>query len=148
MWSNKPTPSNPLPLLPGAGEPGREGVAARGGFTLLEVVIALAILAGTLVSLLALHQRNLAMVQRAGEITQATFLARESLAGLAGPDQAADLTDGEGTFPEEDGGPYRWNRQVEPTGVDGLLRIRLKVLWGEEGRGDFVEFTAYVAHTP
>ena len=47
-----------------------------GGFTLLEVLVAVAILAVGLVSLLGLHVRNLALLGRDQRITDATMLAR------------------------------------------------------------------------
>ena len=120
----------------------------HGGFTLLEVVVALAILSGTLVSVLVLHHRNLVLFQRATSLTQATFLAQEYFAGLAVGEKTPDLMNTEGTFPGQENSAYRWQQEVEPAGMDGLLRVRLKVLWGEERQGEFVEFISYVAENP
>ncbi|HLC25197.1 MAG TPA: DUF559 domain-containing protein [bacterium] len=128
----------------GEGKP----VSDERGFTLLEVVVALAILSGTLVSLLVLHHRNLVLFQRATSLTQATFLAQEYLAGLTQGDKVSGLANAEGTFPGQENSPYRWQQEVEPASADGLLRIRLKVLWGEERQGEFVEFISYVAENP
>ena len=48
----------------------------RAGFTLLEVLVAVAVLGLGLVSLLGLHVRNLALLERDQRITDATLLAR------------------------------------------------------------------------
>ncbi len=134
MWSKKKNLFNP------AGE-----LFSESGFTLLEVVVALAILSGALVSLLVLHQHNLADFRNAASLSRATFLAREYLAGITTGENASEPGETEGSFPQEAGDVYRWRREIEPTDAEGLLRVHLKVLWGEEKRGEFVEFTTYVA---
>ena len=52
------------------------------GFTLLEVVVALAILATAFTALLGLHTQNLKTIARDRGYTEALFLAREKLAQI------------------------------------------------------------------
>ena len=103
------------------------------GFTLLEILIALAILAIALVGLLGLHNRNLLLTMRAERLSTATLLAREMLTRtqLEGQ-EAARVTNGDfsdfhpGQYPE-----FRWRRTVRPAPVEGLWELRVNVLWGE-----------------
>lgn len=118
------------------------------GFTLLEVVVALAILAGTLVSLLVLHQRNLILFQQASSLTRATFLARGFFADLAAKEQPPAVTSSEGTFPGSGNDSYHWQEEVDPAGEDGLLLVRLKILWGDEKKGESAQFFTYMAGNP
>jgi general secretion pathway protein I len=74
MWSRKPA----SPLL-GLG---------RAGFTLLEVVVALAVVAIALVPLMRLHLLSLDATLQAQDLTTAVLLAQGQLAAL-------------GAFPEE-----------------------------------------------
>ena len=53
--------------------------AAGRGFTLLEVLVAMAVLAVALVSLLGLYNRSLILTIRAQRLSTATLLAQEML---------------------------------------------------------------------
>ncbi|HEX7406201.1 MAG TPA: prepilin-type N-terminal cleavage/methylation domain-containing protein, partial [Candidatus Binatia bacterium] len=52
------------------------------GFTLLEVMVALAIIAYAIVGLLGLHARNIQMIGRDQSLTRATLLARELISQI------------------------------------------------------------------
>src|SRR5262249_40420277 len=103
------------------------------GFTLLEVLVALAVLAVALVSLLGLQNRNLLLTMQAERLSTATLLAREMLTRtqLEGPD-AARVTSGDFSslhpqqYPE-----FRWHRTVRPAPLEGLWELRVEVTWGE-----------------
>jgi len=107
--------------------------ALNSGFTLLEVLVALTVLAVALVGLLGLHNRNLILTSRAERLSTATLLAREMLTRtqLAGQ-EATQMTSGDfsdlhpGQYPE-----FRWHRTVRPAPVEGLWELRVSVLWGE-----------------
>jgi prepilin-type N-terminal cleavage/methylation domain-containing protein len=73
------------------------------GFTLIEVVIALAILGFALVALLQLSSQSLRLVKTSGDYQQAMLLADR----LATTTQATDETADGG---EE--GPFRWERRI------------------------------------
>ena len=103
------------------------------GFTLLEVLVALAVLAVALVGLLGLHNRNLLLTSRAERLSTATLLAREVLTRTQLEGQGSTkMTRGDfselhpGQYPE-----FRWHRTIRPAPVDGLLELRVSVLWGE-----------------
>jgi general secretion pathway protein I len=102
------------------------------GFTLLEVLVALAIIAFAVVGLLGLHARNIQMIARDQNLTRATLLARElisqiqfqvSTGGLQG------LGDSQGTFEGYPG--YRWEREVISTGLDEMREVLVRVIWDE-----------------
>ena len=102
-------------------------------FTLLEVLVALAVLAVALVSLLGLQNRNLLLSMQAERLSTGTLLVREMLTRtqLEGPD-AARVTSGDfadvhpGQYPE-----FRWHRTVRPAPIEGLWELRVGVTWGE-----------------
>jgi general secretion pathway protein I len=103
------------------------------GFTLLEVLVALTVLAVALVSLVGLHNRNVLLALRTERLSTGTLLAQEiltrtQLEGVA----AGRITSGDfanlhpGRYPE-----FRWHRTVRPTPLDGLWEVRVGVSWGE-----------------
>lgn len=104
----------------------------RAGFTLLEVLVALTVIAFAFVGLLGLQGRNIQAVARDQSLTRATLLARELVSqiqfqvatgGLEG------LGDSSGTFEGYPG--YRWERQVVPTGLDEIREVVVRVIWDE-----------------
>jgi general secretion pathway protein I len=115
------------------------------GFTLLEVLVALAVLAVALVSLLGLQNRNLLLSMQAERLSTGTLLVREMLTRtqLEGP-EAARVTSGDfaelhpGQYPE-----FRWHRTVRPAPLEGLWEIQVGVTWGERAdeRAELTLFT-------
>ena len=104
----------------------------QAGFTLLEVLVATALLGLAVVTLLGLHARNLALAADIERTTRATLLASRVLAETrAAPYPDLGITDGEFTDDIDDhdgerrfyGGPdsgqWRWRREVS----DPELRI-------------------------
>ncbi len=115
------------------------------GFTLLEVLVALAVLAVALVSLLGLQNRNLLLSMQAERLSTGTLLVREMLTRtqLEGPD-AGRVTSGDfaethpGQYPE-----FRWHRTIRPAQLDGLWEIQVGVTWGNRAdeRAELTLFT-------
>ena len=115
------------------------------GFTLLEVLVALAVLAVAVVSLLGLQNRNLLLSMRAERLSTGTLLVREMLTRtqLEGP-EAARVTSGDfaeihpGQYPE-----FRWHRTIRPAMLEGLWEIEVGVAWGErtDERAELTLFT-------
>lgn len=90
---------------------------AQHGFTLLEVMVALAILATAFTALLGLHAQNLKTIARERGYTEALFLARERLAQIelqGAPDIGTSSGDFESLYPGEYPG-YVWELSVIPT---------------------------------
>lgn len=125
----------------------RRAEATR-GFTLLEVLVAVAVLGLGLVSLLGLHVRNIDLIGRDQRVTEATLLARALMAEVeSGP--FPDLGFESGDFEEDYPDRYpdlRWEREVTPTPVPNVREVRVRVFAGdgEEESGDDVTLTYYV----
>jgi len=102
------------------------------GFTLIEVLVALAVIAYAFVGLLGLHARNIKAVARDQSLTRATLLGRELVSQVqyqVTVNGLQDLGDAQGTF---DGFPgYRWERQVLSTGLDEMREVVVRVIWDE-----------------
>lgn len=102
------------------------------GFTLLEVLVAMAVLAVALVSLLGLYNRSLTLTIRAQQLSTGMLLAQEMLArtqlegAAAARVTAGDFSDFHpGRYPE-----FRWQRTLRPTPLKDLWEIRVGVAWG------------------
>ena len=113
----------------------------RKGFTLLEVMVALAILATALVILLSHQAASISLGNEARVLTKATLIAQERMAELMA---RRDLRVGEETGEVEDIPPFRWRTTVTEAEREGMLRLRVVVDWKEGERGRKVELTAYV----
>ena len=114
---------------------------ARGGFTLLEVLVALVVVATAFVGLLGLHNRNLNVLSRDRDLTVATLAAREMITNF-------ELVEG---FPElgAEGGQleyqkgFRWEREVtEIPDLPDVRRVVLRIIW-DEARPRACEITYY-----
>lgn len=95
--------------------------AASAGFTLLEVMVALAIMAIVLVSVYKMHAQSLAMNTAARFYTQAPLLAQRKLAELE-TSATPDLAEGAGDFGADFPG-YTWKVATEPLAVESLGTI-------------------------
>lgn len=98
------------------------------GFTLLEVMVALAVVAFAFIGLVGLHGRNIQLVDRANHYSRAVLLARELMAQLQFED-VQSLADGGGRF--ESYPEFRWERMVEPTTFETVKRVRVRVIWDD-----------------
>jgi general secretion pathway protein I len=112
------------------------------GFTLLEVMLAVAIMALVLVSLLGLQSRSSKDVELAEHITRATLLAKQVMTEtlLVKP---IPLQEKEGQFDDEEFADYTWKKIVVPTPVPQVLEVRVAVLWKEGDRQEQVELVSY-----
>ena len=116
------------------------------GFTLLEVLVAVAVLGFALVSLLGLHVRNIDLIARDERVTAATLLARALMTEVeTGPFPDLGATDGDFELDYPDRYPdLRWEREVLTTPVPNVREVRVRVFRGEEESGDDVTLTYYV----
>jgi len=123
---------------------------ARGaGFTLLEVMIALAVLGIAMLALLALDHQDLQSVIRARELTQAAMLA-QNLMTQAELDRFPEAGQSSGTFDKQFPGQYanfRWERTVADSGLfPDLRKVTIVVHYGP-GFGRRFELTELL-HNP
>jgi general secretion pathway protein I len=103
----------------------RHGVVDSEGFTLLEVMIAMAILAITLVTVFQSQSQSVSMESQARFLTTASLLAQGKMAELEAAD-AQDLKSGSGDF--GDNFPdYVWEVEVKDSEIATLKRIDMVV---------------------
>jgi general secretion pathway protein I len=107
------------------------------GFTLLEVMVAMAIIAIALTAVLGSQSQSVSLATEAKFSTTAAMLAQSKMAEMEAK-KLNDLTSGSGDFGEDFPG-YIWNASVSdvmsvgPVNVsDHLKQIDLEVSWGED----------------
>lgn len=99
----------------------------RHAFTLLEVLVALALLAIGLVGVMESVSQSLRQTKANADRAEAGTLAQQRLTELTLTTDLAPGTD-EGEFGDEHPG-FRWRSSVESTEHDGLYRLSVTVLW-------------------
>lgn len=118
---------------PGSRQPPQPGSA---GFSLLEVLVALTVIAFAFVGLLGLQGRNIKAVARDQQLTRATLLAREMVSQMqfeVASGGLQQLSDARGTFEGYPG--YRFERQVLSTGLDEVREVVVRVIFDERNPG-------------
>ena len=108
----------------------------RRGFTLIEVMISVALLALVVVSLLVTQTGAVRLAGVHRDQTLAADVARARLAeALAIPadDLAPDGAQGDGAYRR-----YRWERTLHPTSTKGVTRVRVAVFWGAREEHELV----------
>ena len=112
------------------------------GFTLLEVMVALAILAITLVIIFSQQATSISVGNEARVITKATLLAQERMTDLIAQERLP-IGEEEGEIQEEIP-PLKWKQMVEESATEGLQKITVSVLWREGERERDVRLVTYV----
>jgi len=127
---------------PASPPPARSGPA---GFTLLEIMIALAIVSIALVSLLALGTRSIGVHERLQRTTQATLLAQQLMAQAEVDARHGALhramTTGSFSAPFDG---YRWRMEFTETPLPAVQMVTVSVLWGDEDRNELVDLTSFL----
>jgi general secretion pathway protein I len=98
------------------------------GFTLLEVMVAVAILAIALVAILKANVQSLDALVDSRERTMASLLLASKLAEVeaAGVEDWHEL---QGDFGEDHPG-FSWQVESEPTALDKMIKVIVIVQWG------------------
>jgi general secretion pathway protein I len=108
-------------------------LSPRAGFTLLEVLIAIAVLGIALLALLSLEHQDLQSVIRGQEISRAAMLA-QAMMTQAELERFPPLGTTSGNFDRMYSGQYRnfrWARSVQPSPTFRDLRmVEIQVLYG------------------
>lgn len=125
------------------------------GFTLLEVMIAMAILALALPILLGLRNWDLDLHARAGDITAATMLAQEKLVE-AELSPIFPIGETSGDFQNPPPGyqalgdianradKYRWKRIVTTTPLNAVREVKIQIIWQQGHQDETLEVSTYV----
>jgi general secretion pathway protein I len=100
-----------------------------GGFTLIEVIVAMTIVAVAFVGLLGLHNRNIVMIARDQDFTRATLLARQFITEMEVVEQWPETGTSRGEFPNAPG--FVWERDVQDTELPTVRRVVVRVIWDE-----------------
>jgi prepilin-type N-terminal cleavage/methylation domain-containing protein len=130
---------------PQALQPPSPGQAARqGGFTLLEILVAVFIVAVAFTSLLGLHGRSVKLTIRDQSLTRATLVAR----GLISDIEHTVATQGLDALGNIQGIPQgypdlRYEVEVRPTELEELRMVIVRVIW-DESTPDACKLVHYV----
>jgi len=108
-----------------AGRGGRGG--RRGGFTLIEVMVAMAILGLGLTAVLEVISTGTALGHNVHRTTEALVLARWKVGQLQ-IEGFPPLGEREGTFAAPFDG-FRWETEVTPTDEENLREVHLRIVW-------------------
>ncbi|MGD9652592.1 MAG: prepilin-type N-terminal cleavage/methylation domain-containing protein [Candidatus Dadabacteria bacterium] len=129
-------------MLRPTGKIDAHGRRASRGFTLLEVIIAVAIIGSSLAILLGAVNKNLLMASQSKNITIASFLAQKKLGEieLIG---LPDIGNQQGVF--EEAPDFSWYLSVQPYNIEQLgadIRIVILTITWDEGNKEFTVGTA------
>ncbi|MBI1922253.1 MAG: type II secretion system minor pseudopilin GspI [Geobacter sp.] len=105
------------------------------GFTLLEVMVALAIMAGVILTVISAVNYHLSVAAADREETTAMLLARQKLGEM----ELAGKVEKEGTFAPERP-EIRWETETTPTELPGVNRLTLTVKWGAGKKLSLVQY--------
>jgi len=103
------------------------------GFTLLEIMVALAIMAGVILTILSSVNYHLSLTGRNQDEAIAVLLAREKIEELELLDRENLAQGKEGTF-SPDWPEYSWKAELSPMPVALLKKLTVTVTWGAERR--------------
>ncbi len=109
----------------------KKAESIQGGFTLLEVMIALAVISISLTVLLHSQNANITRSHNANCLIKATLLSQKVMSEI---DIEGKLSEGEWEGIENINGiDYSWKKIIEPAIVKGMKKITVKVWWDEKG---------------
>lgn len=111
------------------------------GFTLIEVMAALLVIALTFTVFLQMDGLNASRTLHTEQLTGAVHLAESRMEELfSGGSQ--DLVSDEG---DQEDGIYSWERVVADTEYEGLKEVRVTIRWNEGDREEEYVLLAYLS---
>ena len=131
------------PSIPLLENPESNSLKNEQGFSLLEVVVALMIMAGGFLAVLNLFSGSVRSIDFSGQYLKAVTLANSKMNELEIQNFTVD--DSSGNFKNEEN--YRWEVDISPYDSDlnneesgiQLQKILLKVLWNDDGHTRNIE---------
>lgn len=115
----------------------------RKGFTLIEVLIAVAVLGIAFTWLITATTQSVDMATRSKFITTSTLLAQKRIADVISEKSAQNPGANQGDFGEDYAG-YTYTETIESTQLEGFYRYVLTIKWGT-GNALETEFTTFIS---
>jgi general secretion pathway protein I len=115
------------------------------GFTLLEVMVALAIIALTVVTYVHSQNTSMAFLNESTNVTVATLLAQGRMIVLEGSNITGPL-EREGIFEDAQYERFRWKERVVSTPLPNILEAHVEVFWDDNRGLRSVELISMVIH--
>ena len=113
------------------------------GFTLLEVMMTLAIISIAFVAILRSLGMSVDLSYESKNISLATLLAQGKMAEIevAGFPEVEEVSE---EFGDEYPG-FRWEKSISEIGVDGLRKVVVRVFWQESENANNVELITLIS---
>ena len=111
------------------------------GFTLLEVMISLLIIATSFVVLLHSRNQSIIAADYARSVTIATLLASEKMGEM---EQEGVSSSGDNSGGFEDYPGYSWHSTVSDTGYEHMKAVKVEILWGDGVGKRSVDLVNYI----
>jgi type II secretion system protein I len=122
----------------------RGGKCSSRGFTLLEVLISLLIVAIVLITCVRAQNQSIRLYNLSRDMTVATILARQKMGEIetAG---FPDLEEEEGDFEEQFAG-FTWKKAVSETSFEEARRVDLSIVWKDGIKERRVDVVTYITN--
>ena len=117
----------------------------QGGFTLLEVLISLLIVAIVLITCLRAQNQGIRLYTLSRDMTIATILARQKMGEIEATG-FPELGEEDGDFEEQFPG-FTWKSAVSQTPFDEARRVDLSIVWKDGTRERRVDVISYITNT-
>jgi general secretion pathway protein I len=109
-------------------------MSGQRGFTIVESLVALAVLAITVVALYEAIGTGFRTFDRAAKIEEAVLLAQSQLDRIVALRRLPDVRQG-----TVDGSGFDWRLSIVPAGSARLATVRVTVTWPERAQGVSIE---------
>jgi len=121
----------------------KTGKKRETGFTLLEIMITLAIIGIALVAILRSLGMSMDVSNESRNISIATFLAKGKMAEIESQG-FPETGETNGDFGDENPG-FRWEKSISRIEIEGLRKIVVNILWGEGKSEKKVELVTLIS---
>ncbi|MHB0998425.1 MAG: type IV pilus modification PilV family protein [Armatimonadota bacterium] len=111
------------------------------GFSLLEVIIALAVLAIGIACVLRVYSSSIVAVRDSESYSTASMLANRVALAL---DKETELNAGEQSGDFDDSPNYRWKANIGSADDNGLVKILITIFWGDDGKSQSFNMVTYL----
>ena len=113
------------------------------GFTLFEVLVALAVIGISLVLILESFSLSAKISNESKNISLATLLANDKMVEIE-TEGFPETGEEEGIFEPPYSG-FKWIKSIEDLEIEGMRKAVVAVYWKEEGQNEGVTLVAFIA---